>query len=207
MKKAKKSLLLVLCALLLVVGSVMGTMAYLTSQDAVTNTFTVGNVTITMDETDTDGDNNTQDNVTVGNVTRDKANAYHLMPGATYVKDPIVHVDASSESCWVFVKVENGLKSYEAAGEASIEYQITRTNQWTVLDAQNGVYYKAYAKGQADKDLEVFSSVTLADTNVQGNDWNAIAGKTITVTAYAIQSEGLADAATAWTALDNQLNS
>ena len=43
MKNAKKVLLLVLCAVLLVGASVAGTVAYLTATDSVENTFTVGN--------------------------------------------------------------------------------------------------------------------------------------------------------------------
>ena len=58
MKKTKKALLLSLCAVMLVTASVLGTMAYLTSTDEVVNTFTVGNVAITLDETDVD--NSTQ---------------------------------------------------------------------------------------------------------------------------------------------------
>ncbi len=112
MRTKTKALVTALCAVLLVVASVMGTMAYLTSQDTVKNTFTVGNVKITLDEKDVDKDQNTADNVTLptGEV-RDKANKYHLIPGNTYVKDPTVHVDANSESCWLFVKLENGLKN------------------------------------------------------------------------------------------------
>ncbi len=74
MKKTSKALLLSLCAVLLVTASVLGTMAYLTSQDQVVNTFTVGNVAITLDEKDVD-------NSTPGENDRDKANAYKLMPG------------------------------------------------------------------------------------------------------------------------------
>lgn len=57
MKTKSKALLLTLCAVLLVAASVMGTMAYLTSTDKVENTFTVGNVKITLDEAkvNTDG--------------------------------------------------------------------------------------------------------------------------------------------------------
>ena len=51
MKKAKKILALVLCVLLLIGATIAGTVAYMTSKDhTVTNTFSVGNVTITMDE-------------------------------------------------------------------------------------------------------------------------------------------------------------
>ena len=79
MKTARKVLIIALCAVLLVSISVMGTMAYLTSQDSVKNTFTVGNVKITLDELDVDNDSNTEDNVQYGegeNATiRDRANA------------------------------------------------------------------------------------------------------------------------------------
>ena len=54
MKTKTKALILSLCAILLVVTSVFGTMAYLTSQADVSNTFSVGKVNITMDETDVD---------------------------------------------------------------------------------------------------------------------------------------------------------
>ena len=50
MKTQAKVLVAALCAVLLVVGSVMGTLAYLTDRQAVVNTFTVGNVDITVDE-------------------------------------------------------------------------------------------------------------------------------------------------------------
>lgn len=46
----KKTIALVALALLLVVGSVLGTLAYLTDTKAVTNTFTVGNVSIELIE-------------------------------------------------------------------------------------------------------------------------------------------------------------
>jgi predicted ribosomally synthesized peptide with SipW-like signal peptide len=50
MKKMYKVMLLVLCAALLIAGSVMGTLAYLKDTKSVTNTFTVGKVEITLDE-------------------------------------------------------------------------------------------------------------------------------------------------------------
>ena len=50
MKAGTKGLVLSLCAVLLVVATVFSTAAFLTSQDQVTNTFTVGNVKIALDE-------------------------------------------------------------------------------------------------------------------------------------------------------------
>ena len=100
MKTKSKALLLTLCAVLLVAASVMGTMAYLTSTDKVENTFTVGNVKITLDEAkvDTDG-------TPVTPAERVKANEYKLLPGHTYTKDPTVTVIKGSESSYVRMKV------------------------------------------------------------------------------------------------------
>ena len=70
-------------------------MAYLTSTDTVTNTFTVGKVEIKLDETD----------VTNPNGPRVQANSYKLMPGTTYTKDPTVTVKAGSEESYVRMKV------------------------------------------------------------------------------------------------------
>ena len=52
--KAKKKLLLALCIVVVltatVAGSVLGTIAYMTSASKVSNVFTIGNVRITLDE-------------------------------------------------------------------------------------------------------------------------------------------------------------
>lgn len=95
MKTKSKALLLTLCAVLLVAASVLGTMAYLTSSDTVTNTFTVGKVEIKLDETD----------VTNPTGPRVQANSYKLMPGTTYTKDPTVTVLNGSEASYVRMKV------------------------------------------------------------------------------------------------------
>lgn len=95
MKTKSKALLLTLCAVLLIAASVLGTMAYLTSTDTVTNTFTVGKVEIKLDETD----------VTNPTGPRVTANSYKLMPGTTYTKDPTVTVKAGSEESYVRMKV------------------------------------------------------------------------------------------------------
>ncbi len=193
MRTKTKALVTALCAVLLVVASVLGTMAYLTSQDTVKNTFTVGNVKITLDEKDVDKDQNTADTVTLptGEV-RDKANKYHLIPGNTYVKDPTVHVDANSESCWLFVKLQNGLNPI--VDNTTIEAQMV-ANGWTVLDAANNIYaYKDIVAAGANK--VVFESFKLkGDAEVA-----RYANADITVTAYAVQADNFATAQAAWAA-------
>lgn len=99
-KTKTKALLMSLCAVLLVAASVLGTMAYLTSNDKVKNTFTVGNVSIKLDEAKV-----TTDGKVVEGADRVKANEYKLLPGHTYVKDPTVTVLKPSVDSYVRMKV------------------------------------------------------------------------------------------------------
>ncbi len=196
MKTKTKAIALTLCAVLLVVASVMGTMAYLTSKDTVTNTFTVGNVSITLDEAKV-----TEYGVEVPGAERVKANSYNLVPGHNYVKDPTVHVAANSEESYVFVKVQNGLSAYEATNN-TIATQITEGG-WTALEGQTGVYYKTVSKSADAQNFVVFSSFTLSDTANNVDGWANLASSNITVKAYAIQKDGFTDAAAAWDAVKN----
>ncbi len=196
MKKAKKVLVLLLCAVLLVGASIAGTVAYLTDTDnVVENTFTVGKVVIDLDETDVD-----EYGVKDGN-TRVKANSYTLVPGRNYVKDPTVHVDADSEDCYIFVKVENEIANIEVATstKGTIAEQIV-ANNWTALAGQTGVYYKTWKQGDA-ADLVVFEEFTIK-TDVNGETLDKYTGKTVNVTAYAIQLSGFeSDVEGAWAAV------
>lgn len=189
MKTRTKALTLALCAVLLVVATVFATMAFLTSKDSVTNTFTVGNVAITLDEADVDNSNT--DTTSEG---RDKANKYHLIPGHTYDKDPTIHVTEGSEDCWLFVKVENGLEKAEAEGATSIASQMA-ANGWALVDGETNIYaYKEIVTAETGKNVVVFESFKIAgNTDVEDfKDAN------ITVTAYAIQADGFDTSAIAW---------
>lgn len=195
MKSKKKVFLTVLCAAALVVASVLGTMAYLTSKDTVTNTFSVGDVNITLDEAKVD---------TAGNpvtpAERVKANSYKLIPGHDYIKDPTIHVAANSENSWIFVKVENGLSAI--IDDTTIEKQI-EDNGWTALDNNAGVYYKEYTSNEKAVDLKVFGNFKIKDS-ADVNDAQAdYANKTIVVTGYAIQKDGFDDVINAWNEVKN----
>lgn len=214
MKKTSKALLLMLCAVLLVAASVLGTMAYLTSTDTVTNTFTVGKVAITLDEAKVGDDGKA---LTGNGAARVKANAYHLLPGHEYDKDPIIHVDADSEDCYVFVTVSNEITAIEAADTEKmangsnyvpIVTQITN-NGWTPLSAGSDVYYKECSKSDADKDLEVFANFMISGgvtvdqlaayaPTTTGGDAATTTYKSIIVNAYAVQKDGFATAQDAW---------
>ena len=203
MKKTKIALTLV-CAVLLVAASVMGTLAYLTAPTGtVTNTFSVGNVSFDtvnngLDEADvdvygvketvSDGEGGTKD------APRVTANTYKLIPGHSYTKDPTVHIGADSEDAWLFVKVENGISEIEATGTTTIAAQMTAKG-WTLVTGTTNVYaYKETVS--AGDDIVVFESFKLAtDADVEGYE-NA----EITIQAGIVQAEGFTTAAAAWTA-------
>lgn len=193
MKTKSKALLMTLCAVLLVAASVLGTMAYLTSTDKVTNTFTIGTIGITLDEAkvETDG-------TPVQGAARVNANTYKLMPGRAYTKDPTVHVAAGSENSWIFVKVENEITAIEAEGATTIAAQIA-ANHWMALDGVANVYYKEY-DGTVN-DLAVFENFKIADT-VNADTLATYNNKTVKITAYAVQKDNLT-VTQAWDAVKN----
>lgn len=208
MKKTKKIVALFLAAVMLVCTTVAATVAYLTSKtEVVNNTFTVGQVKITLDEADVDDSTPDKD--------RDTSNTYHLFPGKTYVKDPTVHVDANSENCFLFVKVVDELTAIQDV--KTVETQMTEKG-WSklVIDGKEvenvWVYKEIVGKGM---NIQVFENFKLKDglTNEElakyapvttGAGDNAVTTyKTIKVEAYAIQSEGFGSPEAAWAANAN----
>ena len=184
MKKAKNALLLALCAVLLVGATIAGTVAYLTSTTTeVKNTFTAGNVTITLDEAPVD----LYGKVVTGN--RRTANEYKLIPGHTYTKDPTIHVDTDSEECWIFAKVVDGL------GDASA---ITINDGWTQVATtdDDGVVYAYQTKMSAGSSATLFNEFTFA----QNANPETYKTESITIIGYAVQADSFATAAAAWAA-------
>lgn len=209
MKTKSKALLLSLCAVLLVVASVMGTMAYLTSSDTVTNTFTVGNVAIKLDEAkvNTDG-------TLVAGADRVKANSYKLLPGHFYNKDPMVTVLKGSESSYIKMTVTFSMAKELDAIFAPTGAELTSifggydSNNWIAkgstkdTTANTRTYEFWYKEAVAAKDSDValdalFDSITVPGT-ITKEQLATIEGMTITVNAYAIQADGFKDAAEAW---------
>ena len=191
MKTARKVLIIALCAVLLVSISVMGTMAYLTSQASVTNTFTVGKVGIELDEALVDANGK---EITDENAKRVKENKYKLLPGLDYDKDPTIRVASDSENCWLFVKVENGIAAIESG---SIATQMAEQG-WTLVDGTTNIYGRA-AANKAGDNVVVFENFKV-DGAKDAAAINALKDAKIIVTAYAVQADGFDTAAAAWTA-------
>ena len=77
----KRFVAILLCVTLVALAAIGATFAYLTDSKTVNNTFTMGNVKITLDET----------NVNDPTGARVTSNEYTVYPGAVVTKDPIVH--------------------------------------------------------------------------------------------------------------------
>lgn len=190
MKSKKKVVLTLLCAALLVFASVMGTMAYLTkTTEVATNTFTAGNVDLTLDETDVNiyGEKDSDTRVT--------ENDYKMIPGHTYVKDPTIHITVGSEECWLFVEVTDEIAAIQ--DDVTVAAQMT-ANGWTKLEGVDNVYaYKSIVDARDNKvDIPVFANFKIK-TDAKVADYE---GKTIKVQGYAVQADGFATAAAAWEA-------
>ena len=220
MRKVKKTLLTVACAGALVVGSVAATVAYLTSEDSVLNTFTVGDVTITLDEADM----STVD----PNDRTDTGNAYHLLPGQSYKKDPIVTVLNGSESSYVRVLMTvsdasavqaiinadnesgNAVKDYAdlLAGwnSAVWEYESFTVNEQADTITFEFRYHEAVdALSGNDVRLQAVFDELVVPGYVTNDHLKALYGEDgefkIAVEAQAVQAVGFENAGAAWDAL------
>ena len=178
MKKFLKALAVLACAVALVVGSVAATLAYLTDTETVTNTFTVGNVAITLTDTTTTA---VEKYFTGGK--------YKLVPGHTYGKTATISVEDGSEACYLFVKLENGL------GEAATF--AVNTENWVAVTGETNVYaYTAIA--EAGNTFAISTPFTLAS----GAKVENLKDAEISVIAYAVQAAGFDTAEEAWDAAD-----
>ena len=208
--KRSKPLVLALCAVLLVVGTILGTVAYLQDTASVVNTFTVGNVHLKLDEAVVD-----EKGEPTGGRT-ETGNAYHLLPGETYTKDPTVTVLKDSEESYVRMMLTLNCASELDAIFAPNGAVLTEmfkgydATKWTYVDVTRGndntiTYEFRYfdtVKPEKDTDLvleALFNTVTVPNT-MTGEQLATIADLEITVEAHAIQATGFDTADEAWAA-------
>ena len=195
MKKKILAACLVIC--LLATAVIGGTLAYFTDTKTVTNSFTVGKVAITMDETDVDSYG------VKDGLNRVTENSYKLIPGHEYTKDPIIHVASDSEDCYLFVKLENQIALIE--DEASKVTAQMAEYGWVQLNESNIYYLEKFVDvSEDDLDIHVFDNFKVAGTVTAQTlaDYNT---KTIKLTAYAVQADGFETAAEAWAAAQGDL--
>ena len=204
MKKQTKVIGLLLCAVLLVAGSVIGTLAYLTSDDTVTNTFSVGSVGISMDEADVDEAGQliyTSDDKLADRVQK---NDYHLLPGHYYVKDPTIHIDDKSEEAYLYVKLviednANLVAALEKYGLSTVLKDLLddlNADDWSCMECDQTddgtktyllLFHQTIYGGTGD--IKLFTGFTVPE-EFTNDDLASIADLEMTITAYAVQADG-----------------
>ncbi len=185
---------------LLLVAVVGGAIAYFTDTDTKTNTFTIGNVDITLTEPSWDTTDSNNNNVPDA--------AENVSPGQTIAKDPTINNVSTTNPAYVFAKVEVPCSSDTTPIEL---FTYTTNTGWTELTnasdptlpvaCTNGtathVYYygtggtlSSLAAG-ASTSTAVFSNIALS-TGVTGTTSGLTGNKSVVVTGYGIQTQGLA---------------
>lgn len=187
MKKFRElsgKLVVAMLAVTLLIGcAIGGTVAWLTAKtEAVVNTFTYGDINITLAETT--GTN------------------YKIIPGVDITKDPKVTVVGGSEDCWLFVKVEEAnWPTFKETDGTTKKVSYAIANGWTALDGVAGVYYREVKASANNSSYGILADdkITVSE-NLTKTEVNSITTQPkLTFTAYAVQKDGIADAATAWT--------
>lgn len=206
MKKKLMAIALAVCVVAVLAAG--ASLAYFTDKtEAANNTFTMGNVKITLDETDLTKD---------GSSRTPAGNTYtNLYPGMDMVKDPIVH-NTGRNDAWVrvIVRVANGaafMDKFAIAPYASspleglthglgVGWQITASTKDTATsDMVYTIVYNTVLK-PGESTPAVFEKLYIPATFGNGemaaityknaND-EAVNGFTMSIHAEAIQSEGL----------------
>lgn len=168
----KKIVALCLCIAMLTIAIAGGTLAYFTDTEAKTNTFTVGNVNIKLEEPKWD-ENGSED-------------APEVYPGEALAKDPTV-TNTGANPCFVRVMVTG----WDCLGEAGdiiyrTDYKDNTLGENWVKHTDGYFYYtKVLAVGEVTDALFDQIVIPTGLTNGDGEtEFN------IDVTAYAVQAQG-----------------
>jgi len=216
MKKKKTFIAAIVLLLVFVVG---GAIAYFTDTDSQTNTFTIGNVDIDLKEPNWDyAITNSATNTNSNNMPDD---AEDMMPGESVAKDPTIYNLSTKNPAYVFAKVEVPCTTIVAPATSAVElFTYTINTGWTELTSAavactNGgtathVYYYGSSgtltplaktndpvNNPTPTSSAVFSTITLRGTLKQAEIPDIDQSKTVEVSAYGIQTEGLASTAPA----------
>lgn len=180
---ASKTFALVVVMMLVIGCTIGGTIAWLTATSGpVTNTFTVGDINITLAET--------------------TESSFKIVPGGTSAKDPTVTVKANSENCYVYVTVDNTVR----LGGTIVATPNISDADWLVVQTAGSKtlyrYKEIVSLKAADQKLPVFTSVAYSDS-ITKSDINTLNGTKIIINAFAHQSDNAAQnvadsAAIAW---------
>ena len=221
----KRFVAILLCVTLVALAAIGATFAYLTDTKTVNNTFTMGNVKITLDESKVDQNGNAVEG------DRVTSNTYNVYPGAVVTKDPIVH-NTGKNGAYVraVVTIEDGMNwlglynenVWTAPQEAAFNAMINNTlgDGWELVDiaydmsgpnhpTSDFVATLKYTKVlNAKEDTTAMFSQIAFPTKLTGNDVTSRIDQNgefgINVVAQAIQADGFDTWEKAFEAYDAQ---
>ena len=184
MKKIKRirSLIILFGIIMLLITSVSGTIAWLKSEsNTLFDIFTYGDINIEITE------------------TKEDSNNYELYPGKEIKKDTVITVNALSENCYIFIKINEtaNLGDY-------ITYSLVET--WKQLEGFEDVYYQEVSKSDSDQTFSIIKdNILKVKSDLTKVSLNALTEKNypkLTITGYAIQRnsnlEGINTPSDAW---------
>ena len=184
----KKSLVITLASIAAIGAIGIGsTFAYFTDSKDATNSFTLGDIEISLTEP-----------------SWKEANGVNILPLQTIAKDPTVK-NTGDNDAYIFLKITVPTAEVKAEGDdaASVQELFTLNEvsaNWTQISHTTGEYVFAYNSVVApEKSTDaLFKSVTLI--NLVEGDYSAIESLDIDVDAYGVQTVSFDSASAAWAA-------
>jgi hypothetical protein len=181
-----KKILVCTIAIILICGCFVGTtIAWLMDQsDRVENTFTAGDIEITLTET--------------------TGNEYKMVPGDKITKDPKVTVLGGSEACYLFVVIEESTNF-----DTYMTYDIA--DGWTELTGYSGVYYRKVDAVAEDATAEypvLLNNQVVVSQDVTADQLEEAESNKpmLSFIALAVQQANIADEQAAWSIIENSFN-
>lgn len=184
--KLNRKWVLIAALVLSIAMATSGTLAYLTDKDTKTNTFTLGNVDITLNE------DNWEDNST-------------LIPGKAVAKDPTIKNNGKNDAyVWMKVKIPSNIYSYIQLSEFGSNWSQIGSATVEGDDTIITLKYSEKLTAKTGVTSSAFSTVTLkAETPTE--TISALPDNvTITVEAYAIEASHFSNFEDAYTAYGNE---
>ena len=186
----KKILVLAVSVCLVAILAIGGTLSYFTDEEEATNTFTVGNVDITLTEP---------------KWVEEKATLIH---GREIAKDPTITVEETSQRAYTFMKVQLSDDFAKLIADYATAQEISLTNE-TEMKALIGEWFSSTVQPKIMKysltenyvilgvlspkdpgqSVTYFDAITIP-AEVVGSMIKADGTYEIYITAYAIQAEG-----------------
>lgn len=206
---------LVACLAATAIGG--ATLAYFTDAKDASNTFTVGNVAITLDEATVT--KNEENNTWAANAERTEEGEgvtyTDIYPGAYLPKDPTITnvgtydayvrmiVTVSSADAWKAACANHGITDLGTIFSGYVEADWSRAGEPTEADGKITYIYEYEQKLVPDATATLFTGVNIP-TDFTSQEMGAIGTFTIDIRAEAIQADGFANADLAFDALDAQ---